>query len=124
MKFLLNMNLPRALGRLLAAAGHATRHVGDIGMARSADPAIVNEAMQQNEIIITLDLDYGDLLAFSGDVSPSVIISRLRNTHPDQLFARLMAILPEVEKNLNEGAIVVVDDVSVRVRTLPIGRDY
>lgn len=31
MKFLLNMNLPRELGRLLTHYGHTYHHVGDIG---------------------------------------------------------------------------------------------
>ena len=41
MRFLLNMNVPRGLGRRLAARGHECRHVGDIGMARASDVAIV-----------------------------------------------------------------------------------
>ncbi len=41
MKFLLNMNLPRALGRMLAPAGHEWRHAGDIGMARASDVNIL-----------------------------------------------------------------------------------
>ncbi|MEW5720358.1 MAG: DUF5615 family PIN-like protein, partial [Chloroflexota bacterium] len=40
MKFLLNMNLPRELGKLLSTRGHAFRHIGDIGMARASDTAI------------------------------------------------------------------------------------
>jgi predicted nuclease of predicted toxin-antitoxin system len=120
MRFLLNMNLPRALGRRLAEAGHDWRHVGDIGLAQATDAEIMAEAERNREVIITHDLDYGHLLAFSGDTAPSVVIYRLRNTHPETLFTRLMAVWPEVEKPLREGAIVILEDAALRVRPLPI----
>ena len=82
MKFLLNMNLPRVLGKRLVAAGHLCRHVGDIGLGAASDVEIMVEAGRNHETILTHDLDYGHLLAFSGETAPSVIIFRLRNTHP------------------------------------------
>jgi len=123
MRFLLNMNLPRELGRRLSSAGHACRHVGDIGMARASDAAIVEEARASGEIIVTHDLDYGHLLAFSGEESPSVIILRIRNTHPENLSARLISIFPGIEEPLLRGAIVVLEDAAVRIRRLPIVRE-
>ncbi|MCS6937273.1 MAG: DUF5615 family PIN-like protein [Candidatus Bipolaricaulota bacterium] len=79
MKFLLNMNVPRALGQSLVSAGHEYRHVGDIGTAQASDVAIMEEAKANHEVIVTHDLDYGHLLAFSSAPSPSVIIFSLRN---------------------------------------------
>ncbi len=78
------------------------------------------EAERNRETIITHDLDYGHLLAFSGDTAPSVVIYRLRNTHPEKLFNRLMAVWPEVERPLIEGAIIILEDAALRVRPLPI----
>jgi hypothetical protein len=65
-------------------------------------------------------LDYGHLLAFSGNTAPSVIIFRLRNCHPDQLLRRLTAVWDEVAGPLTEGAIVMREDAALRVRRLPI----
>lgn len=87
MKFLLNMNLPRVLGRRLVAAGHPCRHAGDIGLGGARDVEIMAEAGRNHEIILTHDLDYGHLLAFSGETAPSVIIFRRRNTHPARLLS-------------------------------------
>lgn len=64
MRFLLNVNVPRALGRRLKEAGHESRHTADVGMARQNDTAIMEEARSKNEVILTHDLDYGTLLAF------------------------------------------------------------
>ena len=49
MKFLLNMNVPRELGKRLASQGHTFRHVGDIGMARASDVMIADEARKNQE---------------------------------------------------------------------------
>lgn len=120
MRFLLNMNVPRELGRRLKAEGHECRHVGDMGMAQAGDVAIMEEARGGKEVIVTHDLDYSHLLAFSGQPTPSVIILRLRNTRPDNLFARIMSAWPEIEKPLLEGAIVTLEDAALRIRRLPI----
>jgi predicted nuclease of predicted toxin-antitoxin system len=120
MKFLLNMNLPRELGRRLILNGHACRHVGDIGMEKASDVEIMEEARANKETILTHDLDYGHLLAFSGEPSPSVIIFRLRNTHPHNLFERINNSWSNIEDSLNKGAIVALEDAAFRIRPLPI----
>jgi len=75
---------------------------------------------ENSETILTPDLDYGNLLAFSGEMAPSVIIFRLRNAHPDRLLRRLLTAWPEMEPSLKEGAIVVLEDTVLRVRPLPL----
>lgn len=123
MKFLLNMNMPRALGRQLATEGHEWRHVRDISMAHASDSMILEEARNCQEIIVTHDLDYGYLLAFSGEISPSVVIFRLRNTHPDNLFTRIKSAWNEIGSPLRAGAIVTLEDASLRIRKLPISKE-
>ena len=120
MKFLLNMNMSRELGKLLVSQGHEYRHVGDIGLARAEDIDIVAEAKEKQEIILTHDLDYGNLLAFSGELVPSVIIFRLRNTQPKNMFIRLINTWPKIQLPLIKGAIVILEDATLRIRELPI----
>ena len=120
MKFLLDMNVPRSLGQRLENVGHKSRHVGDVGMFQANDSEIINVAQANNEAIITHDLDFGDLLAFSGASSPSIIILRLRNTEPTNLFEKILTSWPEIEQPLQKGALVIINDQKVRIRELPI----
>jgi predicted nuclease of predicted toxin-antitoxin system len=122
-KLLLNMNVVPELAARLAAIGHECRHVREIGLQRADDPEIIREAKTAGEIIVTHDLDYGHLLAFSGEASPSVIVLRARNTHPEALFRRLTACSADIDEPLRRGAIVTVEDAAVRIRLLPIVRD-
>jgi predicted nuclease of predicted toxin-antitoxin system len=123
MRFLLNLNVPRELGRRLGALGHQCRHAGDIGLARASDVEIVEEARRRREVIVTHDLDYGDLLAFSGEPGPSVVLLRLHNVHPANLLDRISGAWPEIEGPLSEGAIVVLEDATHRIRRLPLSPD-
>jgi predicted nuclease of predicted toxin-antitoxin system len=120
MNFLLNMNIHRDMAALFEKRGHACRHVGDIGMARTKDEEIVAEAKRTGEVIITHDLDYGHLLAFSGESAPSVIILRLRDLRIEEVMARLDSVWKEIESPLQDGAIVSLSDKSFRLRRLPI----
>ena len=120
MNFLLNMNVDRDMAAQLKKRGHVCRHGGDIGMSRAKDIEIVAEAKRTNEVILTHDLDYGHLLAFSGDKAPSVIILRLRDLRTNEIMSRLDAVWKDVESALMEGAIVSLSDKSLRIRTLPI----
>jgi|SRR5579863_621992 len=117
------MNLPRELGRKLATQGHEWRHASDIGMARAADADILAMARGQGECILTHDLDYGQLLAFSGDPTPSVVIYRLRRVSADLMFRRMADAWSEIQEALTAGAIVIIEESATRVRRLPVGRD-
>ena len=123
MKFLLNMNLPRALGRMLAPAGHEWRHAGDIGMAQASDASILAEAKSRRECVITHDLDYGHLLAFSGDSAPSVLIVRVRRADTKLMHERMTSAWGQIEEALTSGAVVVIEEAATRIRRLPIAKD-
>lgn len=120
MKLLLNMNIPRSFTGLLEESGHTARHAGNIGLAKALDAEILKEARNNNEIIITHDLDYGQLLYFEGAKDPSVIIFRVRNTFPDRLFSLLKIILPKIEHFLIQGAVIIIEEDIIRIRSLPI----
>jgi len=51
------------------------------------DVEIMAEVGRNHETILTHDLDYGHLLAFSGETAPFVIIFRRRNPHPVKLLS-------------------------------------
>lgn len=120
MNFPLNMNVNREMAAQLDQRGHVCRHAGDIGMARAKDTEIIREAKKTGEVILTHDLDYGHLLAFSAEKVPSVIILRLRDLRTDEIVSRFDAVWNEIESSLLDGAIVSLSDKSLRIRMLPI----
>jgi len=89
LRFLLDMNLPRQLGRPLQEQGHDCRHAAEHDLVRADDQEIVEIARTTGEVILTHDLDFGRILAFSGQAAPSVIIFRQTSTLPAQLAEAL-----------------------------------
>jgi predicted nuclease of predicted toxin-antitoxin system len=104
----------------LREAGHDAVHLRDQGLLKMEDRDILQKARTEDRIVLTFDLDLGDLLAASGDKLPSVIIFRLRNQTPSSVRPRLFQILSECETELNTGAVIVVEETRYRVRRLPI----
>ena len=49
-----------------------------------------------------------------------MLLRRTQNLGPDEVGSLLVRNLPAFERDLNEGAIVVIDDTVARVRRLPI----
>ena len=120
MKFLLDMNLPRQLGKLLREQGHDCRHAADHGLVTAEDHEIVELARSTGEVILTHDLDFGRILSFSGKAAPSVIIFRQTSTLPEHLARSLTRTEELWESAVSSGAIVILEDRKVRVRRLPI----
>ncbi len=72
--------------------------------------------------MLTFDLDFGEILAASGEQLVSVILFRLRNTRASFVMQRLEDVLNQSSVDLAQGAILIVEDGRHRVRSLPIGR--
>ena len=78
-------------------------------------------AVEQTRVLVTLDTDFGALVAFSGATVPSVVLFRGSVTRrPSGQAGLLLANLDEVSNDLEAGAVVVIGDDRLRVRRLPI----
>lgn len=89
-------------------------------MAKSKDKEILEYAAENDMVLLTADLDFGNILAYTKQKKPSVIIFRLKNPSPDHVNSLFLPILPRIKDSLKKGSIVVIDDYRIRVRKLPI----
>ena len=80
----------------LRAADHDAVHLRDQGLIRLPDPKIAAKAVAEDRIVLTFDLDFGDILATARSHAPSVIIFRLRNQTPAAVNPRLFRLNPAV----------------------------
>jgi predicted nuclease of predicted toxin-antitoxin system len=65
-RFLADMGLSLSTVEALRAANHDTVHLRDEGLIRLPDPKIVAKAVAEDRIVLTFDLDFGDILAAPG----------------------------------------------------------
>ena len=120
MRFLGDVGVSTSTLRALREAGYDAVHLREQNLHRLPDGAILEKASNEGRIVITLDLDFGDLLAFSGGRLPSVIIFRLHNQTPSNVTRRPFDLLSVEIPRLEAGAVIIVEDSRYRMRHLPI----
>lgn len=106
----------------LRGAGHDAIHLREGDLIRLPDSEIAGKASLEGRIVLTFDLDFGDILAAARSHSPSVIIFRLRDQSRAGVNPRLFRVIQECEAELTDGAIIIVEDAGYRIRRLPIQR--
>lgn len=120
MRFLADMGIsPRSVGHL-RARGHDVFDLRDHGLGRLSDTEILTRTRLEARIVLTHDLDFGDLLAASGDALPSVVLFRLPDMRPQTPNRYLDAVLTSHGADLERGCLLSVGERRVRVRTLPV----
>jgi len=119
-KFLADMGISMATVHALREAGEEVVHLREEGLHTMQDDQILAKAIREQRVILTYDLDFGDLLAASGGSVPSVILVRTRNQTPRAVTPRVFQVLRTYRTALDTGAIVIVEDGGFRLRHLPI----
>ena len=120
MKLLGDVGISLSTMRILRQQGYDIVHLREEGLQRLPDREIMEKARAEGRIVLTFDLDFADLLALGVSDSPSVVIFRLRNETSASVNPRLLEVLNERTKELESGALIVVEDSRYRMRRLPI----
>jgi predicted nuclease of predicted toxin-antitoxin system len=119
MRFLADMGVAGRVVDWLRARGHDVKHLREEGLQCLPDKEVFQKAVVEGRIVITFDLDFGEIVALSGGRTTGVILFRLRNTRTPQIIERLEKVLSDSSNALEGGAIVVVEESRYRVRYLP-----
>ena len=111
MKFLIDNAVSPKIAEALRKLGHDAVHVLEIGLEAASDNALIVLAAEQDRVIISIDTDFGALLAASSDAKPSIVLVRRRSGRNSQrLIDLLRQNLPPLESILSAGAIVVMEE--------------
>jgi predicted nuclease of predicted toxin-antitoxin system len=119
-KLLLDMNLPPGWAVWLAAAGHEARHWRDLGPPAAPDAVLLAHARAHGLVVLTHDLDFGDILAASGGNAPSVIQLRTGSLDAALVQPLLLQALREHTTALGQGSLITLDVERLRLRMLPL----
>jgi predicted nuclease of predicted toxin-antitoxin system len=120
MRLLVDMNLSPEWLETLSREGWQSVHWSDVGSATAEDIEVLSWAQSQSYVIMTQDLDFGQLLFNTRSGGPSTILLRIRNEFDLAQQARICAILRLAQDALERGALLVIDEQRARLRRLPI----
>lgn len=122
MKVLVDMNLsPRWTG-VLGEQGMLATHWSEVGRAHATDAEIMAYAAANDYVVLTHDLDFSAILAATHGEKPSVVQLRAGDVSPNKIGPRVIAALRQMEPELQEGALLTVDPIRMRLRLLPLTR--
>lgn len=123
MRFLVDMGLDVRVAAWLREQGHDAVHLRDQGLQRLPNGEIFGKAVAEGRVVLTVDLDFGEIAALAHGETSSVVVFRLRNTRTAHVIQRLSAVLSDCSPALDRGAVIVVEEGRHRIRPLPIGTD-
>lgn len=121
MKVLIDANLSPKVAEGLQEAGFEAVHVADVDLLTAQDDEIFDFAVDEGLVVVTADSDFGMLLALRRATCPSVVhLRRVAELPPDEHVGLLVANLPEIEEDLERGAIASLSPTRLAVRDLPL----
>ena len=121
MRFLADMGVSLGVVNWLRENGHDAIHLRDEGLQSATDEVVFEMAASELRVLLTFDLDFGEIIALSTEQPPSVILFRLRNPRTSHVIERLRDAVEQTTPALEQGAVVVVEETRLRVRRLPLG---
>jgi predicted nuclease of predicted toxin-antitoxin system len=120
-RFLADMGVARSVVAWLRQNGHDATHLDEQGLGSLGDDEVFAKASAERRIVLTFDLDFGEIVAVSRGMPAGVVLFRLRDARTSRVIERLRQCLSDAGPTLEKGAIVVVDDSRIRIRRLPVG---
>jgi predicted nuclease of predicted toxin-antitoxin system len=119
-KLLVDMNLTPEWVGFLARHGFHAQHWSSVGKAKATDQAILQFAVDNEFVVFTHDLDFGNILAASQARSPSVVQVRTQDPTPEAIGEMVLTVLRQQRSELERGALITVEPQRMRVRVLPL----
>ena len=119
MRFLADMCMDVRVASWLNSQGHDATHLRDEGLQRLPNGGAFEKAIAESRVVVTFDLDFGEIVALSKGRKTGVILFRLRNTQTAFVIQRLSEVISECADALMRGAIVIVEEARHRVREFP-----
>lgn len=120
MRLLADLHISPQTVTFLRTLGHDVVRVGDVLPINATDQSIIDHARRDARIILTQDLDFSRIIAVSGESAPSLISLRLKSSRVEYVSSLLSRVLPELEAEGLDAAIITIEDTAVRRRSLPI----
>jgi len=120
LKFLADMGVADETAEALRRLGHDVAHARDLGLHARPDSEVLAAAKSEGRIVVTFDLDFGDLLAAGGESLPSVVLVRTQNQRPTVVTPKVIDVADRFAQELVSGALIVVEDARYRLRRLPL----
>lgn len=115
MRFKVDENLHGEIAEVLRQGGHDALTVFDQGLRGRDDREIANVCRREARILVSLDLDFANILDYPPEQYPGLIVLRLRARGRTAVRSVVQRILPHFAAGSPAGRLWIVDEHSIRV---------
>ena len=115
MKVLVDMNLSPRWTEVLQQAGFQAVHWSAVGAATASDQQIMSFARAEGYVVLTHDLDFGDILAATNGDKPSVVQIRADNVSPSVIGPAVVSGVRQMKRELDDGALLTIEPNRLRL---------
>lgn len=116
MRFKIDENLPPEIAELLRQAGHDAFTVFDQGLRSHTDTQIIAVCQAEGLALLSLDLDFANILTFPPEDFAGLIVLRLHRPGRTAVAQLVRRILPHFSKQPVAGKLWIVDETRIRIR--------
>lgn len=102
--------------KLLGNKGHDIVTVHDFALNGHEDTEILATATAQRRVLLTIDLDFGNIRHYPPEYHAGVIILRVRHSTVEQVHTILVQFLQTTPQTTIENTLIVIDHNKVRLR--------
>ncbi len=118
MRFLADMGISPATVAWLNQQGHDAKHLVERRLHKLSDREVFNKANTENRIVLTTDLDFGEIAVSADSAKISVIIFRQEDRTPTSINQHLEKAINTEKTELEKGVILIVQEGRFRIRHL------
>ncbi len=116
MRFKLDENLPLDALEIFRTSGFGAASVVDEGLQGTEDPRLQAACREEDRVLVTLDLDFGDIRAYPPADSPGVIVLRPPSQAKAELLRLLRATCRALQREGCEHQLWIVEAERIRIR--------
>ena|SRR5579859_3287914 len=115
-KLLLDANISPQTAKFLRALGFDTKSITEEKLGTLADEEVVKIAITERRIIITFDLDFGEIFNTENFGKPGIIVLRLQDQTVENVNKTLKNLFANYEDKINRNpmTLIVVKENSIR----------
>ena len=115
--FKVDENLPVQVSETLQSAGYDAVSVLDQRLGGAADPEVAEVCRQETRVLVTLDVGFGDIRTYRPRSHAGILVLRPRTQQISHVIQLLQRVLSLLERESIEGALWIVEETRVRIRT-------
>ncbi len=115
MKFKIDENLPVEISGLLRSQEHDSTSVFEEQLHGSPDSILTGVCIRENRILITLDLDFADILSYPPEKMPGIVVLRIIRQDKNHILETVQRIIDLLNKETLEHRLWIVEESRIRI---------